>query len=116
MPDSLKITFKGVRTLKNRIQVSIIGLFVISFLSIGIIAFYYIKNLSENYQKSGSGIIASEINSEIKLNSEYSAEQGMLDLLNSKEKDEREYFTYTQTKEKLLVMQGEIVTKMKFSL
>lgn len=102
LPDSLKITFKGVRTLKNRIQVSIIGLFVISFLSIGIIAFYYIKNLSENYQKSGSGIIASEINSEIKLNSEYSAEQGMLDLLNSKEKDEREYFYLYSDKGKII--------------
>jgi signal transduction histidine kinase len=102
LPESLKITFKGVRTLKNRIQVSIIGLFVISFLSIGIIAFYYIKNLSENYQKNGSGIIASKINAEIKLNSEYSTEQGLLDLLNSKEKDEREYFYLYSDKGKII--------------
>lgn len=92
LPESLKITFKGVRTLKNRIQVSIIGLFVISFLSVGIIAFYYIKNLSENYQKKGSGIIVSRINEEIKLNNEYLTEQGLLDFLNKREKDEREYF------------------------
>ena len=98
LPESLKITFRGVRTLKNRIQVSIIGLFVISFLSIGIIAFYYIKNLSINYQKDGANIVAAKMDTETKLNTEYSTEQGLLDLLNSKEKEDREYF-YLYTRE-----------------
>jgi signal transduction histidine kinase len=105
LPDGLRIAFKGINTLKNKIQISIIGLFIISFLSLGFIAFSYIKNLSINYQKEGANSTASKIELEIKLNNDFNSEKGLLNLLNSKEKEEGEYF-YLYDEEGNIVSDG----------
>lgn len=51
LPEIIKISFKGVVTLRDRIQISIIGLLIVSFFILGVITFYYIHNISSEYQK-----------------------------------------------------------------
>ena len=101
LPNQLQITFKGLTSLKSRIQGSIIGLFLLSFLIIGIIAFSYIKSLSINYQKDGAGIIVTKLNSEIAQNKDYSV-AGIQNLLLEKYKDEGELFYLYDSKGKLI--------------
>ncbi|MGE5356486.1 MAG: ATP-binding protein [Deltaproteobacteria bacterium] len=92
LPEQLQISFKGFKTLKSRIQGSIIGLFVLSFISIGIIAFSYIKNLSLNYQKDAATYNATELINKIRTNTEFDSKAGLLDLLLKRQKENGEYF------------------------
>ncbi len=54
LPEIVKISFDGIVYLRDKIQVSIIGLVVVSFFILGMITFYYIINFSENNHRKAA--------------------------------------------------------------
>ncbi len=54
LPSIVSLTFKGMNSLRNRIQMSIIGLIVASFFILGIITFFYFKGFSEKKIKEST--------------------------------------------------------------
>ncbi len=63
LPDIIELSFSGVKTLKDRIQFSIIGLLIISFFVLGIITFHYFHNFFEVHQKEKANLYSSIISS-----------------------------------------------------
>ena len=65
LPAVIELNFIGIFTLKDRIQFSIIGLLIISFLILGVLTFHYFHNFFEENQKEKAELFSSLINSEI---------------------------------------------------
>ncbi len=61
LPPIVSLAFKGINSLRNRIQTSIIGLIVASFFILGIITFFYFKGFSEKKIKESTLLYSENI-------------------------------------------------------
>lgn len=91
LPKEFNLNIWHTNTLKSRIQMSIIGLFILSFISMGILAFIYIKNISYNFLKEEAESQIRKISKEIENSEEIKSEESILNFL---EENEKENFIY----------------------
>ncbi|MEZ4906129.1 MAG: ATP-binding protein [Saprospiraceae bacterium] len=61
MPYKWDFTFDGISKLRNRIQFTIIGLLVVSFMTIGIIAYFYILNSAKSQKAGKAQLVFNEV-------------------------------------------------------
>lgn len=92
LPKEFNLKIWQTNTLKSRIQMSIIGLFILSFISMGILAFIYIKNISYNFVKNEAESEIRNICKDIGRGENMKTEESILIFLEKIEKENFDYF------------------------
>ena len=91
LPTEFNLSIWQTNTLKSRIQMSIIGLFILSFISMGILAFFYINNMSYNFLKDEAGSQIRKICKEIENSKNIKSEESILNFLEKNDKENNIY-------------------------
>jgi signal transduction histidine kinase len=92
LPKEFNLSIWQSNTLKSRIQMSIIGLFILSFISMGVLAFIYIKNISYSFLKDKSEFEIRKICNDIETDGYLKTEKSILSFLEDREKENFLYY------------------------
>lgn len=92
LPQIIDLSFEGIGKLRNRIQLSIIGLLIMSFVSIGILAFLYINNSARKSKNELALNQISNFKNEIYSNPKYDNKTILKNYLLELQKDKDMYY------------------------